>query len=338
METNKFEDVQRKLTELVPLFDMPDFPPGQGPAGIEPLYELGRTARERLKNLELLRGHYTAKQSQDDAREIAAGFGGPDGLEREIRMLDLAAAHTRLGQLAGKVGSSAAQSFVKDLATDVERGEAVLATVGREYSGGGWRRKAVTDPRDKRNPTRTAVGADAQGVAVEGEGGAVDRVPWSAFGGNARELSRLLWERLNRDYTPEEARAIVALLRMTAVVEALDRASKMLDPSRHANFTETNARDMGECFAPLQQWTQKLGGEPASARETKAAALLAQVLSQTTDGAWSVAVAGTERLLDEYQDTLLVRLLSDGSVPEPPHAVKPAANAAPADATKSKDD
>ena len=41
---------------------------------------------------------------------------------------------------------------------------------------------------------------------------------------------------------------------------------------------------------------------------------------------------------EDEEDTLLVRLLSDGSVPEPPHAVKPAANAAPADATKSKDD
>jgi pSer/pThr/pTyr-binding forkhead associated (FHA) protein/tRNA A-37 threonylcarbamoyl transferase component Bud32 len=325
MEATKFEDVQRKLTELLPLFDLPDFAPGQGPAGIEPLYEMGRTARERLKNLELLRGRYTAKQSQDDAREIASGFGGPDGLEREIRTLDLAAAQSRLERLSGKVASSAAQSFVKDLATDAERGEAMLAAVGREYATGGWRRKAVSDPRDKRNPVRTAVGADAQGVAVEGEGGAVDRVPWSAFGGNTKELSRLFWERLNREYTPDEARAIVALLRMTAVVEALERASKMLDPARRANFTEANARDVGECFAPLQQWIQKLGSEALCAREAKAATLLAQVLAQTTDGAWSVAVAGTERLLDEYQDTLLVRLLSDGSVPEPSRAAKPAA-------------
>jgi tRNA A-37 threonylcarbamoyl transferase component Bud32 len=325
MESTRFEDVQRKLTELLPLFDMPDFPPGQGPAGIEPLYELGRTARERLTNLELLRGRYTAKQSQDDAREIASGFGGPEGFEREIRTLDLAAARSRLDRLAGRVASSAAQSFVKDLATDVERGEAMLAAVGREYATGGWRRKAVSDPRDKRNPARTAVGADAQGVAVEGEGGAVDRVPWGAFGGNTKELSRLFWERLNREYTPDEARAIVALLRMTAVVEALERAGKMFDPARRANFTEANAHDVGECFAPLQQWIQKLGGEALCAREAKAATLLAQVLAQTTDGAWSVAVAGTERLLDEYQDTLLVRLLSDGSVPEPSRAVKPAA-------------
>jgi hypothetical protein len=338
MDAGNFEAVQHKLTDVVQAFELPDFPPGQAPAGIDDLFEVGRSARERLKNLELLRGAYSEKQSQESAVQIALGFGGPAGLEHEIRTLDMAAARTRLTQLAAKVPSGPAQSFLNDLRTELEHGESVLATIGREYSGGGWRRKTFSDPRDKKNPARTAVGADANGILSEGEGGAVENVPWSAFGGNAKELSKLFWERTAREYTPDEVRAIAGLIRMTAVVEALERTSKMFDRTRRANFTESNARDLAECFVPLQQWIQKLGGDASLARESQATAVLAQVLAQTTEGAWSVAVAGTERLLGEYQDTLLVRLLSDGSAPEPSRTAKPSGSTpAQPETQKSKD-
>jgi tRNA A-37 threonylcarbamoyl transferase component Bud32 len=338
LEAGRFEAVQPKLTDLVKAFELPDFPAGQAPPGIDEYFELGRSARERLKNLELLRGHYAEKQSQETALQIANAFGGPTGLEHELRQLDLAAARARLSALAAKLPPGPPQSFVQGLLADCEHGAAALAMLGREYSSGGWHRKNFIDPRDRKNPARTAVGVDANGILCEGEGGQVENVPWSAFGGSAKELSNLFWERTTRDYTPAEVRGITGLIRLTAVIEALERTAKMFDRTRHANFTDGNARDLAECFVPLQQWIQKLGGEASLARESQAAALLAQVLAQTTEGTWSVAVAGTERLLDEYQDTLLVRLLSDGSATDPARTAQ-AAGALPAQpaAPKAKD-
>jgi hypothetical protein len=336
MEGGRFEAVQQKLTDLVRAFELPDFAPGTAPAGVDEFFEIGRAARERLKNLELLRGHFTEKQSQESALQVAQGFGGPSGLERDLRTLDMEAARARLAPLAAKLPPGAAQTLVNEILADCEHGAAALAMVGREYSTGGWRRKTINDPRDKKNSARTAVGADANGVVCEGEGGAIETVPWSAFGGNAKEVSKLFWERTVREYTPEEVRAIAGLVRMSAVIEALDRTSKMFDRTRRSNFTEGNARDLADCFTPLQQWIQKLGNGGSLAREAAAAAVLGQVLGQTSEGAWSVAVAGTERLLAEYEDTLLVRLLSDGSATEIDRAAKPAATV-PSDAPRAKD-
>jgi serine/threonine protein kinase len=337
LDNGNFEAVQQKLGDLVKAFELPDFPPGEAPSGIDELFKIGRSARERLNNLELMRGHFSEKQSQEAATQIAQGFGGPSGLEHDIRTLDLAAGRARLTDLAGKVSGGSAQAFLKELLADFARGESILATIGREFSTGGWRRKTFSDPRDKKNPNRTAVGADANGILCEVEGGAVETVPWSAFGGNAKELSKLFWERTTREYTPEEVRAIAGLIRMTAAVEALDRTGKMFDRTKSAHFSEGNARELTECFAPLQPWIQKLGGDTGLSRESQAAALLAQVLTQSTDGSWSAAVAGTERLLNEYQDTLLVRLMSDGSSAEPPRAVKATPSAPAPDAPKAKD-
>jgi serine/threonine protein kinase len=324
LDAGRFEAVQQKLDDLVKSYELPDFPPGQAPSGIDELFTLTRSARERLSTLELSRGHFAEKQAQASAVEIAAGFGGATGLEHEIRTLDMAAAKARLSAIAAKLPPGAMQTFVKDLAADCERGGSVLATIGRECTAGGWRRKTFSDPRDKKNSNRVAVGADASGILCETDGGGVETVPWSAFGANAKELSKVFWERTTREYTPDELRAIAGLIRMTAVVEAIDRTSKMFDRAKHANFSEGNAHDLAECFVPLQPWLQKLGGDASLAREAQAAALLAQVLTQTTDGSWSAAVAGTERLLHEFQDTLLVRLMSDGTTPEPARAPKAA--------------
>ena len=102
-------------------------------------------------------------------------------------------------------------------------------------------------------------------------------------------------------------------MRHACVVEAATLAGKMLDPSKRANFTEANARELAEAFSPAQAWVAKGADGAALAREVAAADLLSVALVRATEGQWSVAVSALEDLLASRGDSLLVRLLSDGS-------------------------
>src|SRR5262249_8044907 len=155
-------------------------------------------------------------------------------------------------------------------------------------------------------------------ILAEGDGGAVEHVPWSAFGGDDREISKLFTERLSREWTPEEMRGIAGLLRITAVVEAVGRAGHMVDPRERYNLTEADAAEMSDCCGQAQAWAEKAGTTEAVAKEIAAARQLALVCQKITEGSWSFAVNATEDLLARHADTLVVRLLSDGTMPEMP--------------------
>ncbi len=304
-----------KLSALLPVFDLPEFPLGQAPLGADVLFELGRRARERLTNLGLIATQIQTQQSREETLALAQALAGPDALERELATLDLAAAHARIETLSAKAGTPSAKLLLSNLQAELEGSQRSFALLAREF-GGGWRRKGVDDPRDKSEAQRNAVAADAEGLMLEAAGGAVERVPWTAFGKNSKALTHLFAERLAREYTAEEARDVMGLMHLTAVASALELAGKMLDPVRKANFTAGNASEMLDGFTAAQAWAAKAGGAtPLLDQDQAAAQLLAKVLQDTTEGSWSVAVAGTERLLREHQDSLLVRMLSDGSEP-----------------------
>jgi serine/threonine protein kinase len=312
-ERGAFDEAESTLVALLPVFDLPDFPMGHGPPGLDDLFELSRRTRERLKNLEFARANHQSERAREDSLTVARAQGGPAGLEHELATLDFQGARQRLSSIAPSLGSPEAQTFVKNLLADIERGEAALAMLGREFSAGGWRRRSFNDPRERRAATRNAVGADSGGILYEGEGGAVERLPWSAFGGSTKELSKLFFERCTRAYTADEESAISGLVRITAVVEALRVVGKMLDPARRSNFTDVNARELSECFAAAREWAKSGPPADALARERGAAEIFGEALVKSTSGAYSAAVAGVERLLRDHEDTLFVRLLSDGA-------------------------
>jgi hypothetical protein len=162
---------------------------------------------------------------------------------------------------------------------------------------------------------RNAVGADAQGILYEVDGGgAPERVPWSAFGADVQAQNKLFVERLQRDWTPEEMNGIAAMLRLSAVVETIRATAKMFDAGKRANFTEGNVRDLRALYEPASAWAEKAGPESKARlqREMAAAEILAEALRSATESRWAAAAASIERLLTEFADTLLVKLLSDG--------------------------
>ena len=318
MRRGAFEGLEEKLSALLPVLELPDPLPG-GPADGEPaLRELARSVHDRLANLARSRTAFFDQQTRDDALAIARAFGGSTGLEREIRTLDLAAARARLAAALDALGSPAARAFASDLDADLAAAQASLRTLGREFPA--WRRRGFTDPRAGRNTSRNAVGADEDGILAEDDHGGTEHVPWSAFGGDDREISKLFTERLSREWTPDELRGIAALLRITAVVEALGRAGKMFDGSKRSNFTEADQKEMADCFAQSEAWAEKAGTSATVKKEAAAARELALVCERMTDGAWSIAVSGAEDLLLRHGDTLLVKLTSDGTLPVQPGA------------------
>ena len=304
-----------KLTALMPLFDLPEFPLGQAPVGADVLFELQRRARERLTNLGLIATQIQTQQSREETLALAQALSGPDALERELGTLDLEKARARVEALLGKTGTPSSKTMLTNLQAEIAGASRAFALLAREYQGG-WRRKGVDDPRDKSEALHNAVGADAQGLMLEAAAGGVERVPWTAFGRNSKALAHLFAERLAREYNADESRDVMGLMHLTAVAEALDAAGKMFDPGRKANFTAGNALEMLDGFTLAQVWSTKAGGAlPLLDEDQAAAQLLAKVLQDTTDGAWSSAIAGAERLLKEHQDSLIVRMMSDGSEP-----------------------
>jgi len=311
LERGDYESAKKILADALPVFDLPEFPNGS-PAGVDDLFEVGRRARERFFNLEQVRAAYERARTREDQLAIAAGLGGAGGLEREIASLDLDAARDRLEKLATRLRSPAEQERAQDLAAEFAEARAVLSVLGSEFAQ--WRKKSFMDPRDKKNAARTAVGADANGILYEAEPGKVERAAWSVFGGDGAALNRLFDERLQREWTAAERSGIAVLLRVTAVVEAVRVSAKMFDSTKKANFTEGNARDLRASFAPATAWADIAGGtaKAACVRETEAADVLCEALRAATDSRWAAATAGLERLLTDYADTVLVRLVSDG--------------------------
>jgi hypothetical protein len=89
----------------------------------------------------------------------------------------------------------------------------------------------------------------------------------------------------------------------------------MLDATKKANFTDANIKEIQEAFAVAATWARRTSGDQHKLeREQAAANVWAGMLRQTSDQAWADAAAGAERLLNEFDDTLLVRLFSDGSI------------------------
>jgi hypothetical protein len=54
---------------------------------------------------------------------------------------------------------------------------------------------------------------------------------------------------------------------MTAVVEAVGRASKMFDAAKRSNFTEADQKEMTDCFAQAEAWSEKAGTSAALKRK-----------------------------------------------------------------------
>ncbi len=305
----RFAEIRPILEGLLPRFDLPEYEAGTEPAGFAELRLLGDRVRGRLERLDSEAVAWAEHLARSDREALSAGLPGGGGVEGALRMLDLSAAETRLTALRAAVGTDEARSLVDGLLEDVRGARAAIDVLIAEFNGG-WRRQAVSDPRSQSAKSRDAVAIDASGITLDNRG-ARELVPWSLFAGETKLLHELFENRLKREYTGAERDSVRALLRLSAVLEAVELAAQKIAPSSTARFSDAEADAMGAAFAVVAQWSD--GDDARLERDREASAILARALLDLEAGVWSASAAAMERLLAEFRDTLVVGLLSDGS-------------------------
>ncbi|MCA8979546.1 MAG: protein kinase [Planctomycetes bacterium] len=311
-----FAAVNSKLTAALARTDLPEFPEGEAlTPGAQRILDLRDIIRERLGELEGEREQYITEQLRQDASALATTLAGPDGVEADLRRFDFAAANAKLSTLQQSVGSDEARDWLTDLSTDVADAGRAFGVLQANWSD--WKRKTVPDPRERRTTNREAVGVAPEGLRLQVDG-EVQVAPWSAYAGNTDALATLFRERLSRDYSTDERRAIAALLTLSAVIENVITAEEMFIAGRNAKLSERESDRMLAAFESADPWLDDATQRERWTRERKAAQDLVAGLLAASQERWTDAVVLLERLSHESSGSLLVRLFSDGTALAPP--------------------
>ncbi len=314
-----FDQLERELGSAFDALSEEGWPALPVLVSVESVPELSNLRSERariearLAGLDEERRAFEVERTRSDRRALAEAFGGAAGLESELRRLAFARADERLAALEPRLPLEDSRRWVAALRADLAKGAAALQVLSEEWGRGGWKRKTFDDPRSRGRAKAEAVGADAGGILLKGDGGP-ELVSWSEFGDHPPELHQLFLERLARPYTSAERAGIEALLRQAAVLQAIEEGAEMLQAGEEHVLTDEEARAMLSPFDLARAWAAEPGSAGALSLEQEATELLVAALRATSDGRWSAACAALERLLRDYRASLLVRLLTDGRV------------------------
>ncbi len=241
---------------------------------------------------------------------LGQALGPGSGLLAELGALDFAALDARLGALPPEL---AARPFPRALAAESVSARSALASLRTEFAGGGWRRKALLDPRSKR--VREVRDVRPDGLVFDKDG-ALETISWREAQNDPEWWQQLFLARLAREWSDEEMRAIAALLRLVGAARGAELAREMIDPRARGTLAPAELTALAAVFDPAVNW---LGGPRADAAERVVmlgeqalARRLAQALEAAQNRAWTNASAQLEGLLREGSESLLVGLLSDG--------------------------
>lgn len=309
-----FDGVGAALRPWLVALDLPQMPPE---LGFDAVPELGDViglrglVQKRVDGLEAARERFATRRTRGDLEAMAGALRGSSGLEGALAALDLRSAVEKLESLEGALGTQPAKEWARALRSALVDGRAALEALTREFDAGGWRRKAVPDPRARGRANRDAVGANSEGLLLKSDAGS-ELAPWSAFGGRPADLHQLFFQRLSREYTEAELRGIEALVRCTAVIAAVREVADCFDSARPGLLSVEEAQSISDAFDAARNWAAGGADKNAVEREAAAAALLIESLRAREQGQWSVATVRFEELFALHGDTLLVRMLSDG--------------------------
>lgn len=306
----KFSDVAERLRTLQPGLDLPNLPDDlPQDAFFELEVQKGRI-RNLLDELPGLEVAWNESRSQEDSIHIAKTLGGVE-LLGALRRFDFESARGLVQGSRDGATTDPARAWLDALDQDISNSIAALAEVSDAFREGQWRRSKVPDPRNARGRPIEVVGVELRGLLVAGSGGS-ELMPWSSYIGQVDDLHQLFDDRLGFPWTAEQSVQIESLIRLAAVEQAITTGIQMLDGSPNARLGSDEVRRMVEPFEDVLGWAKAGGSTERAQAERDAVVLLAEALRASGDDAWSVTVAGLERLLGEYPDTLVVRLLSDG--------------------------
>jgi len=315
-ERGEFGLLEHGLGEALATYALPEAPLPDDLAAVcteelGALRDVSAAIEERLSGLSGERVLFDRKLALTEQQQLATGLWRTGELERELRAFDLAAAEARVAALEGQLGRASSQGEMAALRADLASARTAFEPLVREWSSGGWKRRTVNDPRSRGRANREAVNADARGVLIK-DGEATELIGWEEFARRPAELHQLFLERLARAYTPTEIESIAALMRLAAVLQAIDEGAEVLADPDHQMLSNEESQRLLEGFDLAREWSHGAESKARLEREASAAALLAAALSASGERHWAETVTLLERLLAEQRETLLVRLLSDG--------------------------
>jgi serine/threonine-protein kinase len=312
--------------------------------------ELSRLRDTRARAVALFAGaptlatRWRLSTERADRAAQAEGLRAGGSFEAELRRLDLSGARARLERLAAELPLADSRAWMSALAEELAAGEQALRALESAWEAGQWRRRTIQDPRQRGRVAREVVDVGSAGLVLkDGEG--VETLAWSEFGGRPTELHQLFHERLTRAFDARELSGIAALVRIAAVLQAVEEGSEILEPDDGGVLSDEETRLLQEGFDVAAPWAAAAGRQEALERERAAARVAATALRAASDGRHAASATALERLLVEHRHTLLVRLLSDGGLvegvdpplpdappqrlPDPPPAAAPVDAAAP---------
>jgi hypothetical protein len=331
--TGDFDDVRARLDALLPLFDLPKYetPERPAPPGLDELRLLGAEVRGRKARVAADEAAWRRALETGDRSGFARRLGIGSGVEDDLAALRFPALKARLEALEAELSTDSARARAGAFRADVESATVALGALIDAFPAGGWRRQIVVDSRGKR---ATVLGVSDEGLVLDEAGNGVLHA-WNEYAASPDSMQQLFKDRLARDYTAAERVGVRALLKFAGAVEAVRVAAQKLEPERSARFSASEAEDLGAAFDHALAWAGD-EGDPALEREREAAVVLARSLLATESEDWTSVVAGLERLFADYDDTLLVTLLSDGTEWRTPEQLAPVA--APPEEPAPEDD
>ena len=309
----RFDELVALLAPWIVALDVPAMPTELGPDVLPDLGEvvlLRGSIQKRLDGQVAARERFARGLEEEDGRAVARALRGA-GLEASLRSLDIAGMEQKLAALESTLATEPSRLWAQEWLAAVRATRPLFPMLASEFERGGWRRKSFFGPRARARTSRDAVGANADGLLVKAEATS-EVVPWSSFGARTTDLHQLFHQRLAREYTREELLGIDALLRMSAVLQAVEETAEMLQADATSNLADDEVRTVTDAYDAARGWAQLAGTLPSFEREAEAVRVWIDGLRAGTDASWSRAVAAHERLLREFRDTLLVRFLSDG--------------------------
>jgi len=308
----EFTEMRTALTDLKGRCDLPVFEEEGAPNRVREIEALSARLTETLDDLELLEIAYHEEKRASDRRAIGDGLAG---LDAELAVLDFAAASERITAVRSQLASGDAQQWIDELAVELAAATGAIPTLVTDFSN--WRRSKVDDPQDRSGASREAVSASATSLVLDVKGSRRE-VPWSAFGGQTKALDTLFSRRLDRNYTADERASIAALMHLSALTECLRDAEEMFAESSSSVFTRNEADDLPAPFDRALDWFEDVPGRARVEHDREAAALLGEALFSASEGLWTTSVSDLERLLRDYGDSWLVRMLSGGTTVQLP--------------------
>ncbi|HEX6884879.1 MAG TPA: FHA domain-containing serine/threonine-protein kinase [Planctomycetota bacterium] len=318
----RFDDLRAHLAGLATRFDQLGELPGD-PARYAALRALGDELARRRARVDEEEGFWHANAERKRQRQAGETLGPGSGLLAELAGLELAAVEARLAALPEELRARPAATA---LAGEVRQASLALARLQAEFASGGWKRKALTDPRTRK--VREVRDVRPEGLVFESEGG-LETLTWRDTGSDPDWWHLLFQQRLAREWTAEESRAIAALLRLAAATRGAELARALLAPGARSVLGPAELAALARLFEPALGWLGAAPDRPAFEHEDACARRLARALEQAQARAWTAAAAELERLLAEDDTSLLVRLLSDGTdwhdPPAPPPSDTPPA-------------